>query len=65
MARVTALKEKILIRYLGLGFEEVYHEWSKYGRSHTAAELYDHFVNVVLPLANEQTFPSEPPLLLL
>ena len=61
--RMAAVKEQILMRYLGLGWVEAHHPWSKKGHgSYSATELFDHFVTVVLPLADTHEVPDEPPL---
>ena len=64
-ARLEAVKEQILIRYLGLGWVEAHHPWSeKRGVSRYTflpCELLEHFVKVVLPLADSNTVPSKPP----
>ena len=60
--KLAAVKEQILIRYLGLGWVEAHHAWSYMGHTYTATELLEHFVKVVLPLAEKLEVPSEPPL---
>ena len=61
--RLLAVKEQILMRYLGLGWTEAHHPWSKKGHvSYSADELFDHVINVVLPLADTHKVPDEPPL---
>ena len=63
--RLSSVKEQILIRYLGLGWVEAHHPWSKKGHgTYSAAELLEHFVKVVLPLEKTHTVPDEPPLTL-
>ena len=44
------IKEQIMIVSIGLGMEEAHHPWSKDGYTFKAEELFDHFINVVLPL---------------
>ncbi len=56
------MKEQILIRYLGLGWAKAYHPWSKNKHVYTPAELMEHFVKVVLPLANTEVVPDVPPM---
>ena len=61
--RMAGIKEQILMRYLGLGWVEAHHPWSKKGHgTYSPIELLDHFVKVVLPLADIKTVPAEPPL---
>ncbi len=40
--KIECVKEKILIRYLGLGWEEAHHPWSKNKHQYTALELLKH-----------------------
>ena len=51
--KLEAVKEKILIRYLGLGIKEAYHPWSKGEHMYTADELLDHLINTIIPLESE------------
>ena len=44
------IKEQIMIVSIGLRLEEAHHPWSKDGYTFKAEELFDHFINVVLPL---------------
>jgi hypothetical protein len=44
------VKEQILIRYLGLGWEEAHHPWSKNKCQFTASELLKHLCEVVISL---------------
>jgi hypothetical protein len=37
--KIECVKEQILISYLGLGWEEAHHPWSKYKHVYTASEL--------------------------
>ena len=68
--KLEAVKEQILIAYLGLGIEGAHHPWSeKQGtttHTFTADELFEHFVLTVLPLVNELKrkgkLPTKPPL---
>jgi hypothetical protein len=45
-ARYRYLKEQILIRYVGLGWEEAYHPWSKAGYIFTPIELLEHLTKI-------------------
>ena len=38
--RLVAVKEQILIRYMGLGRELAYHAWSEGGSTLSSEELY-------------------------
>ncbi len=40
--KIECVKEQILIRYLGLGWEEAHHPWSKNKHIYTASELLKH-----------------------
>ena len=51
--KLEAVKEQILIRYLGLGIKEAHHPWSKGQHTHTADELLAHFMNKVISLESE------------
>ena len=53
------VKEQILIRYLGLGWEEAYHPWSKKGHTYQPLELLEHVINNVQTI--KKTPPSQPP----
>ena len=53
------IKEQILIRYLGLGWEEAYHPWSEKGRTYQPLELLEHFISIVLRI--KKAVPSQPP----
>jgi len=56
------VKEQIHIVYLGLGFEEAWHPWSRDGYEFTAVELLEHFVKVCLPLVKTRKIPEHPPM---
>ena len=64
--KMRAVKEQIMIVSIGLGLEEAHHPWSKDNYNFKADELFDHFVNVVLPLIKklekEGRMPTEAPL---
>jgi len=61
-ARYRYLKEQILIRYVGLGWEEAYHPWSKGGYIYTPNELLQHLTMVVIPLQRKLRVPEHPPM---
>ena len=48
------MKEQILMRYLGCGWERAYHPWSKNGTTYIATELLEHLLKVVIPLSNTE-----------
>ncbi len=56
------MKEQILIRYLGLGWEEAHHLWSKNRYQYTASELLKHLCEVVIPLQNVKEVPIQAPI---
>ena len=60
-ARLAAVKEQILIRYLGLGWEEAHHDWSKDEVTFMSEELLKWLMDNVIPLANYKQMPTEPP----
>ena len=51
--KLEAVKEQILIRYLGLGIKEAHHPWSKGQHTYTVDELLDHLMKNVIPLESE------------
>jgi len=62
-ARVVATaKEQILIRQLGLGWEEAHHAWSEDGVTFMSGELLKWLMNVVIPMANDKQMPMGPPI---
>ena len=61
-ARYRYLKEQILIRYVGLGWHEAYHPWSKGGYIYTPNELLWHFTMVAIPLQRTKSVPKHPPM---
>ena len=59
--KLRAVKERILIQFLGLGWEEAYHPWSKGKHIIFPDELFDHLVNAVIQLEhNERDVPTKP-----
>lgn len=60
--KLKAVKEQILIRYLGLGWERAYHPWSKGGVVFSPDELFEFLIDTVIPLAKELKVPKEPPM---
>jgi len=60
--KLPYVKEQILMRYLGLGWEEAHHPYSKGGYKYNSQELMEHFVKTVLPLADTLEVPDKPPL---
>ncbi len=63
--KIECLKEQILIRYLGLGWEEAHHPWSKNKHVYTALELFKHLCEVVIPLQDAKEVPDQLPIKLL
>lgn len=59
--RLESVKEQILIRYIGLGWEEAHHPWSFRGRAFTPDELFEHLIEVVIPLQDSKEIPLDPP----
>ena len=60
-SRLAAVKEQILIRYSGLGWEQAYHPWSENGQLFSSRKLLKHLLNVVIPMEKEEDVPKEPP----
>ena len=46
------VKEKIHIRYLGLGWVDAYHPWSKNKHTYQPADLLQNLIHVVIPLSD-------------
>ncbi len=60
--KIECVKEQIFIRYLGLGWEEAHHPWSKNKHIYTASELLKHLCEVVIPLQDVKEVPDQPPI---
>jgi hypothetical protein len=60
--KLECVKEQILIRYLGLGWEEAHHPWSKNKHQTTALELLKHLCEVVIPLQDVKEVPNQAPI---
>ncbi len=56
------VKDQILIQYVGLGWEEAHHPWSKNGYVFTPAELQKHLTMVVIPLQQTKKVSDNPPM---
>ena len=59
-ARVKAVKEQIMIRVKGFGWEDLKHPWSKNNVPYTSIELMNHFVQVILTAEREREIPDGP-----
>ena len=59
-AKLKAVKNQILIRYLGLGWIEAYHAWSCNGVDYTPLHLFKFLVDVVMLLKYEKEVLDEP-----
>jgi hypothetical protein len=59
--KLSNVKDQILMRYIGLGWEEAHHPWSHKGIAFTPEELFEHLITVVIPLQKTKTAPSDPP----
>ena len=51
-----------MIPFLGLGWLEAHHPWSKGKHTFSADELFETFINVVIPLYDKLDAPDKPPL---
>jgi hypothetical protein len=60
--KIECMKEEILIRCLGLGWEEAHHPWSKNKHQYTASELLKHLCEVVIPLQAVKEVPNQAPI---
>ena len=63
-AILVAVKEQHLSRYLGLGWVDIYHPWSKDSRTYLAKELLEYLTTVVIPFVNGVEVPEYPTLAL-
>ena len=57
-ARLNAVKEQILICYLGLGWEDAHHPWSSQEVVFNSQHLLNHLIEKVLPMTEHQEVPS-------
>jgi hypothetical protein len=60
--KLECVKEQILIRYLGLGWDEAHHPWSKNKHQYTASELLKHLCEIVIPLEDINEVPKQAPI---
>jgi hypothetical protein len=60
--KIECVKEQILIRYLGLGWEEAHYPWLKNKHTCTALELLNHLCEVVIPLQDTKKVMDQPPI---
>jgi hypothetical protein len=60
--KIKYVKEQIEIRWKGLGWKGAQHAWSKGGVTHRSEVLFDFFLKTVLPLADTEDVPPEPPI---
>ncbi len=60
--KIECAKEQILIRFIGLGWKEAYHPWSKNKHQYTALELLKHLCEVVIPLQDVKDLPNQAPI---
>jgi hypothetical protein len=58
-AKYHALKENIMIRVKGFGWEWCRHQWSKDGRKYTVEELANHLRRIIKEEKNHE-IPIEP-----
>ena len=60
-AQFRAVRRQILIRYLGLGWEEAYHAWSHDNVEYEPEELFEFFCEIVIPLSKWKKVPPDGP----
>ena len=60
--KLHCIKEHILIWYLGCGWEEAHHPWSRKGKQYEPLELFEHFVTKVIPMEATHAVPDKPPI---
>ena len=59
---LAAVKEQILIRYLGLGWTDAHHPWLlKEEGTFSSKRLFKLLVDTVIPMADTRLTPDEPP----
>ncbi len=61
---MKGIKEQLLMRSLGLRWNEAYHAWSKNRKPYTSTQLFRYFKQEVILLAGKPDVPGEPPLTL-
>lgn len=61
-ARLSAVKEQVLIRYLGIGQEDLHHPWSANGEDFNLKNLLNHLIQTVLLLAKKLDVPHYVPI---
>ena len=54
MARLRAVKEQLLIRYLGCGWVEAHHPWSRNGDTYISSYLFKFLKETVIPLEQKK-----------
>eukprot|EP00956_Cyclotella_meneghiniana_P005712 scaffold7369_cov43-Cyclotella_meneghiniana.AAC.1 len=59
-ARKKAVKEQIMIRRLGFGWEDCSHAWSCGDHTYSSRELLNFLKETVLPIERKRGVPSEP-----
>ena len=59
--KLKAVKEQILIRFRGLGWDKAHHPWSRAGHTYSCDELFKHLIDTVIPLEGVETIPDEAP----
>jgi hypothetical protein len=57
--KIEFVKEQIIIRYLGLGWDRAHHPWSKNKHQYTALDLLKHLYEVVIPLQDVKEVPNQ------
>ena len=60
-ARLAAVKEQIIIRYVGLGWDLSHRAWSEGGRTFSSKKPYKHLVDSVIPIVDDLAVPPDPP----
>ena len=61
-AKLRAVKEQILIRYVGFGWSEAHHPWSRGEITYNSKFLFTFLTDVVIPMAETETVPDHPPM---
>ena len=61
-AQLRCVKRQLLIRYLGLGWNEAYHPWSEDGVEFSPEYLFKFLCDIVIPLSQTKEVPDRPPI---
>ena len=60
-ARLDAVKEQQRMRVIGFGWDDLHHPLSKGGKDYSPEELFDHFINTIIPEQLKRGIPENQP----